>query len=99
VAQLAWLVSQGASTRIVQLTDGLHEVVRMLSAFPVAGPKVAESGSVLLRKLIFPKGPFVAWYLYDAAEPDGELWLVRLFHARQKRSNPAQTIRRARRAL
>ena len=68
----------------------------MLESFPAAGPKVAEEGTVILRKLIFPKGPFVAWYLYDAADPEGELWLVRLFHARQKRPNPERSIRRAR---
>ena len=65
----------------------------MLARFPAAGPLMAEQGTVVLRKVIFPKGPFVAWYLYDTEHPDGELWLMRLFHARQKRPSPERWLR------
>lgn len=95
-AQLRWLVSQEARTQIVQLAEGLHEVVRMLSAFPAAGAVVAENGTIVLRKLIFPRGPFVAWYVDDLADPEGALWLVRLFHTRQKRPSPERASRRSR---
>ena len=93
MAILAWLVDLGARPRIVELAGGLHEVVRMLARFPNAGPRMAERGTVVLRKLIFPRGPFVAWYLHDAEGLDGDLWLVRLFHARQKRLDPGRWLR------
>jgi plasmid stabilization system protein ParE len=96
VALLDWFVSEGDSLHIEQLADGLHKIVRMLSSFPAAGSKIAERGAVVLRKLLFPEGPFVAWYLYDTSDPRGELWLVRLFHARQKRPNPGRWLRRVR---
>jgi hypothetical protein len=48
--------------------------------------------AVLMRKIIFPKGPYVAWYAYDPDDPEGEVWLLRLFHARQRR--PAPSLRR-----
>ena len=93
LAMLEWLVELGARARVVQLAQGLHSVVRMLATFPAAGPKVAERGTVALRKLIFPQGPFVAWYLYDMEDPGGDLWLVRLFHARQRRPDPGRWLR------
>lgn len=90
---LDWLVDLGARARIVELAGGLHEVVRMLATFPTAGPRMAERGTVVLRKLIFPRGPFVAWYLHDAEAAGGDLWLVRLFHARQQRPDPGRWLR------
>jgi hypothetical protein len=77
VALLADLVARGEREWIVTLADGLEDVGRMLSKFPAAGPRLAERGTVQMRKLIFRKGPYVAWYLYDAADPGGDLWLVR----------------------
>jgi plasmid stabilization system protein ParE len=96
VELLEWLVDLGARARIVQLSSGLHEVVRMLAVFPAAGPRMAERGTVVLRKLLFPQGPFVAWYLHDAEDPGGDLWLVRLFHARQRRPDPGRWLRGSR---
>jgi plasmid stabilization system protein ParE len=88
LALLGDLVAHGQSEWITALGSGLEDVVRMLSAFPAAGPPIAERGTVQLRKLLFRKGPYVVWYLYDPTHPDGEVWLVRLFHARQRRPAP-----------
>jgi plasmid stabilization system protein ParE len=89
VAQLEWLVSREERDWIVNLETGLEEVIQLLSVFPEAGTVVAERGTVVLRKIIFPKGPYVGWYVYDTSEPHGEVWLARLFHARQKRPAPS----------
>lgn len=88
LALLGGLFARGERAWIETLASGLEDVVRMLSTFPAAGPCVAERGSVQLRKLLFRKGPYVAWYLHDPTDPEGEVWLVRLFHARQKRPTP-----------
>src|SRR5262245_59503373 len=88
IALLGDLVARGEREWIVTLASGLEDVCRMLSRFPAAGPRLADRGTVQMRKLLFPKGPYVAWYLYDDADPGGDVWLVRLFHARQRRPAP-----------
>lgn len=70
------------------LLDVTRRVVSALEAFSAMGSKQARSGNVELRSLRYPKLPYVAWYVYDPTDPDGDLWLVRLFHARQLRPRP-----------
>lgn len=96
VAQLDWLVDGGNAAWIRRLHQELRQVVRMLSAFPAAGSRVDANGALLLRKIIFPTAPYVAWYVYDASRDAGDLWLVRLFHVRQARPEPDAGRYRAR---
>lgn len=42
----------------------------------------------MLRRVILPSTPYVAWYVYDEECADGEVILVRLFHAQQRRPAP-----------
>jgi hypothetical protein len=92
VAILAWLEQHGDRDWILVLAKGLDDVVRLLSELPGVGSRMDARESVLMRKIIFPKGPYVAWYAYDPDDPEGEVWLLRLFHARQRR--PAPSLRR-----
>ncbi len=41
-----------------------------------------------LRSVRYQKLPYLAWYVYDANDPDDDLWVVRLFHAYQQRPRP-----------
>ncbi len=66
--------------------DGIAEVAARLARFPGAGPVVSEDDRLVLRKLIFRRLPYVAWYAY--AKPAGDVWLLRLFGARQDRVEP-----------
>lgn len=85
---LEQLEQGGERERIVVLAHGLEEVVEVLSELPGVGVRLDAQGSVVMRKIIFKKGPYVAWYAHDSADPEGEVWLLRLFHARQKRPAP-----------
>jgi hypothetical protein len=60
----------------------------LLAAYPQSGRKLAERGSVVLRKLRLRQTPYYVWYSFDQAEPGSVLTLVRLFHTRQQTSQP-----------
>jgi hypothetical protein len=92
LAQLDWLVAQGEQGWIAILAEGLDSVVELLSSFPAAGAPEGRSGRAGLRKIVFPRGPYVAWYVYDADDPAGAVWLLRLFHVRQEK--PRRSRRR-----
>ena len=85
VAQLNWLVLHKERDWIVNLAKGLREIAVLVGKIPGVGAPMAQDGSRRFRKIIFPKGPYVAWYTYDETDPEGEVWLLRLFHARQAR--------------
>jgi len=89
VVLLDSIVKRGEPAWIEVLADGLARTVRLLARFPAAGARVDRRGTLTLRKILFPRGPYVAWYVHDEADPKGEVWLVRLFHARQHRPAPA----------
>ena len=88
VAQLAWLAAHGSPEWITSLRDGLDKVIRMLGRVPGAGTLVDRKERHVLRKVFWPEGPYVAWYVYAPGERAGDVWLVRLFHARQRRPKP-----------
>jgi len=83
-AQLSWLVDHGERAWIENLLEGTRQIVKTLATFPGGGSAEAVAGTLILRAIRYPKGPYRAWYVYDTADPEGELWLVRLFHARQQ---------------
>lgn len=88
VAHLEWLVARRERGWIEALGAGVEEVGLLLSMFPAAGALVLTRGTIQLRKLVLRKVPFLAWYVLDEAREDDDLWLVRLFHARQRRPKP-----------
>jgi plasmid stabilization system protein ParE len=79
--QIAWLESEDRPEWIAGLRTGLSEVRTLLSRFPTAGAPEGKRGEVELRMLVLRKLPFVVWYV----DEDGAIWLVRLFHTRQRR--------------
>jgi len=87
-AQMRWLATQGADPWVQDLIAGTRWIVRTLTRFPAIGPIRATRGSLVQRSIRYPKGPYVARYIYDESDPDGELVLVRLFHLRQEQPEP-----------
>jgi len=87
-AQLDWLIAHGERTWIEQLADGTERILTTLPMFPEIGAREAADGTVELRVVRYQKGPYRAWYVYDRDAPAGDIWLVRLFHARQRRQRP-----------
>lgn len=63
-------------------------VTELLDRYPGAGALLERQRRVVLRRVILPSTPYLAWYLYDEERPDAEVILVRLFHAQQRRPAP-----------
>lgn len=80
----------------MNLLEGTEQIVETLGSFPAIGPVEAERPGAVLRSVRYSKWPYVAWYSYDPTDPEGDIWLVRLFHARQLRPRPdlARWLRR-----
>ncbi len=88
VAQLEWLVVHGERTWIRHLVDDTDRILTTLPAFPEIGAREAVEGPVELRVIRYRKGPYRAWYVYDRNARSGDIWLVRLSHAGQRRQKP-----------
>ncbi len=88
LAQLRWLADRGEVAWIEGLLEATLRLVRALETFPGIGSKQDSRGRMQLRSVRYQKLPYLAWYVYDADDSDGDLWLVRLFHAHQQRPRP-----------
>ncbi|WP_437306204.1 type II toxin-antitoxin system RelE/ParE family toxin [Sorangium sp. So ce388] len=82
-----WLSENRGIEWVDRLRTGLDEAIELLARFPAIGPAEAKDDGDLavVRRLLLRKLPYVIWYLADASDPDADLWLLRLFHARQQR--------------
>lgn len=87
-AQLAWLIAEEREGWIAGLTDAVEEVAELLRRFPEIGSIEKESPTLILRKILFRRRPFVAWYGYRPGKPIQTVWLLRLFGAHQSRPRP-----------
>lgn len=85
---MRWLAMRGEDPWVQTLIAGTRWIARTLTRFPAIGPIRATHGSLVVRSIRYPKGPYVAWYTYDENEPDGYVVLVRLFHLGQERPEP-----------
>jgi plasmid stabilization system protein ParE len=88
-AQLGWLREHRDQAWIERLRVALDEAASLLASFPDVGTVEARDGAVVLRRLIPGKLPYAIWYLRDTSDPEGDIWLLRLFHAKQDRPLPA----------
>jgi len=92
VADLRWvsfyLQERGEPAWIDKLAADIDALKTLLAAYPSSGRKLAERGSVVLRKLRLRQTPYYVWYSTDEAEPGSAVTLVRLFHARQLAPEP-----------
>jgi plasmid stabilization system protein ParE len=77
------LAEQQEWSWVEKLGDDLEHLERIISAFPAAGRSLAARGTRELRKLRLRRCPFVVWYLWEPASPEGPVSLVRMFHVRQ----------------
>ena len=84
-AQLKWLVANRPVAWIDSLKTAIDEAVELLSRFPSVGTIEATEGDMAVRRLILRKVPYVVWFLSDTAHPAADVWMLRLFHARQDR--------------
>jgi len=73
---------------IDKLAADIEVLNKLLSAYPKSGRKIAEEGSVLLRKLRLRQTPYYVWYSTDDADAGAVIRLERLFHTRQQAPQP-----------
>jgi plasmid stabilization system protein ParE len=84
-AQLAWLSVVDEGGWIEGLREGLDEAFGLLAEHPGVGSLEAKEGSSELRRIVLRRVPYIVWY----ATKGGDVWILRLFHARQHRPKPS----------
>lgn len=80
-----WLVRSGDEDWLVNLLGGIEEVAALLRRYPAIGPVLAENERLVLRSFPLRRYPYVIWFVYRRGARIGDVWLVRLFGARQDR--------------
>jgi len=60
----------------------------LLAAYPQTGRKLAERGSMVLRKLRLRQTPYYVWYSFDESDSGSAVNFVRFFHTRQQTPQP-----------
>jgi plasmid stabilization system protein ParE len=73
---------------IDKLVADVDALETLIAAYPQSGRKLAERGSIVLRKLRLRQTPYYVWYSFDEADSGSAVTLVRLFHTRQQTSQP-----------
>lgn len=86
----------GREEWIPSLLSEIEQLVEMLTEFPSAGVVVGQEGTESLRRLLLPRSPFVVWYVFDPAS-NRPVWVLRLFHFRQRTVRPGAIMARVRR--
>lgn len=81
---LARLADHGEDARIDALRAGIDEGVDLLSRHPRAGTSERSDDRAEVRRLVLRRVPYVVWHAVDG----GDVWLMRLFHSKQKRGAP-----------
>lgn len=83
-----WIVTDGQMSWLDALEAGLNETAALLADFPKIGMVAAENESAVVRRLVWTYAPYVSWYAHRASTAVRDIWLIRSFHARQRRSLP-----------
>jgi len=90
--QVDWLARHADPSWVDRLEAELGRVIDLLGSYPAAGTLAERRGSIALRRVVFPRTPYIAWYVYDDRSRRGDIWLVRLFHSRQRRPRPNPSL-------
>lgn len=81
--QTTELVAQGRQDWAERLIEEVEAAASLLVQFPRSGQVELRRQGRALRRVVFRKLPFVAWYHWDAKA--GRVVVIRLFHVRQRR--------------
>jgi plasmid stabilization system protein ParE len=87
-AQAKWLRRLDQDDWIAALGTALDEAMTLLSEQPRIGAVEARAGRSTLRRLVLRRVPYVVWYGVSPSGGALDVWLLRLFHARQRRPEP-----------
>lgn len=83
LGQTAQLVAQGREEWAERLMEEVEAAASLLVRFPRSGQVELRRQRQALRRVVFRRLPFVAWYHWDAKAR--RVVVLRLFHVRQRR--------------
>ena len=86
--ELFYLQDRDEPAWIDKLLADIEVLKTLLAAYPRSGRKLAERGSVVLRKIRLRQTPYYVWYSFDEADSRTAVKFVRLFHTRQQKPQP-----------
>jgi plasmid stabilization system protein ParE len=89
---LGWLTEHRDPSWIERLRIGIDEAIALVARFPDVGSLEGKDGTVVMRRLILRKIPYVIWFLRDAGDAKADIWFIRLFHTRQDRPPTAAVL-------
>lgn len=99
-AQLQWLETNRDERWISKLREAIDDASTFIARFPAVGTIERQEDDITLRRLICRDVPYVIWFASESKNPAADIWILRLFHARQERSTAAlpkkQSARRKR---
>lgn len=88
-ARVRWLEENAPAQWLEAFHDGLSAVQRRIAAYPHSGAPVKEQGRLALRAAGFSgRLPYLVYYVHRRTQPIKVVYLVRLFHYRQRRVLP-----------
>ncbi len=86
-ARVAWLEENAPGEWLERFREGLTSVTRRIAAYPRSGTPLRDEAGVALRAKAFPgRLPYLVYYTHSSADPVDEVYLLRLFHYRQRRT-------------
>jgi plasmid stabilization system protein ParE len=85
--RVAWLEENAPLEWLERFRDGLTSVTRRIAAYPRSGTPLQDEAGLVLRAMAFPgRLPYLVYYTHPSAEPIDDVYLLRLFHYRQRRT-------------
>lgn len=85
--RVAWLEGNAPVEWLERFREGLTSVTRRIAAYPRGGAPLRDEAGLVLRAKAFPgRLPYLVYYAHSSAEPIREVYLLRLFHYRQRRT-------------
>lgn len=86
-ARVAWLEENAPVEWLERFREGLTSATRRVAAYPRSGARVRDEAGLVLRAKAFPgRLPYLVYYTHSSVEPTEEVYLLRLFHYRQRRT-------------
>lgn len=86
-ARVAWLEENAPQEWLERFREGLTSVTRRIASYPLSGtPLGVETGVMLRAKAFAGRLPYLVYYTHSSAGPIDEVYLLRLFHYRQRRT-------------
>lgn len=85
--KVAWLIERGESDWVDRLELEVQAAVARIARFPEAAPVERQTERNVIRRARVGGLPYVILYVHTPQRPIREVWLARLLHYRQERTD------------